>query len=77
MLAELAWASAETVGHRFQMMLTGTCTDAEYRRMLTEKLKAAQRMGFAAMSPRPKVGELLAPWHGAARRNSKRLRRRR
>jgi hypothetical protein len=76
MLAELAFASAETIARRTWMMATGSCSPAEYQRMLMEKVKAAQQSGMAALSSkRVKNTALLAPWHRAARHNAKRLRR--
>lgn len=51
MLAELALASWQTIAYRMSMMALGTCTAAEYRRMTTEKIVAAQRSVLAAMLP--------------------------
>ena len=76
-LADLAFASAETIGHRLTMMATGTCSPAEYRRMVREKMLAAQRSGLAALRPGASMATLLAPWRVAAKRNAARLRRRR
>jgi hypothetical protein len=76
MLAELAFASAETIARRTALMASGRCTPAEYRRMVAEKLDAARRSGFAALAPGVTGAGLLAPWHAVARRNSRRLRRR-
>lgn len=76
MMFELAVASAETIAHRTWLMATGQCTAAEYALMMAEKLKAAQQTSRIAMSRRAHGAALLAPWHRAARRNSKRLRRR-
>lgn len=75
MMFELAMASAETIAHRTWLMATGRCTPAEYTRMMAEKLTAMQRTTRIALSPRANGATLLAPWHGAAKRNSKRLRR--
>lgn len=75
--AQLTAASMETIAHRSQMMASGRCSPAEYQRMVAEKVKAAQQMGFAALSPAATAASLLAPWHRAAQRNSKRLRRKR
>jgi hypothetical protein len=78
MMTELALASWETILHRSAMMIGGTCTDAEYRRMLFEKLQAAQHSTLAMMMPHTAYDPdaLLAPWHRAARANARRLRRR-
>ncbi|MBV8538761.1 MAG: hypothetical protein JO128_24400 [Alphaproteobacteria bacterium] len=75
MMMELAMAASETIFHRTWLMATGQCSPAEYQRMLAEKLKAAQLTGRLAMSPRADSSTLLAPWHRAARRNARRLRR--
>ena len=76
-LAELAVASAETIGHRLSLMASGRCTPAEYSRMVSEKMVAAQRTALASLRPGTTMAGLLAPWHQAARRNAARLRRRR
>ena len=73
---ELTAASAETIARRFGLIVTGRCTPAEYRRMVREKLAALGQMSRAALKPRATEASLLAPWHRAARRNAKRLRRR-
>ena len=75
MMFELAMASAETIAHRTWLMATGRCTPAEYTRMMAEKLRAVQQTTRIALSPRANGMTLLAPWHGAAKRNSRRLRR--
>ena len=74
MMAELALASMETIARRTQMMVRGTCSAAEYRRMLLEKARAAQRSALNLMRGRADPAALLAPWHVRARRNAKRLR---
>ena len=77
MFAELAIASWETVMHRSRMMAEGSCSAAEYRRMLTEKLRAAERSALALMKPRGlRLDAALRPWHRRARANARRLRRR-
>ena len=75
MLLELAAASAETIAHRAWLIATGRCSPAEYQRMLSEKVQAAQLTGRLAMSQRADGLALLAPWHRAAQRNARRLRR--
>ena len=75
MLAELAFASWETVARRMLMMADGTCSPAEYQRMVFEKAKAAQRSSRAASRRSRKPAALLAPWHKGATANAKRLRR--
>jgi len=77
MLAELALASWQTIAYRMSMMALGTCSAAEYRRMTTEKIVAAQRSVLAAMLPLGnRETAILAPWHRAASANAKRLGRR-
>jgi hypothetical protein len=77
MLAELAFASWETIARRTLMMTQGTCAPAEYQRMALEKAVAAARSGAALSRPRGKnrMTAVLAPWHGAAAKNARRLRR--
>ena len=75
MMVELAMAASETIFHRTWLMATGQCSPAEYQRMLAEKVKAAELTGRLVMSPRADSSALLAPWHRAARRNARRLRR--
>jgi hypothetical protein len=78
LLAELAFASWETMMHRSWMMAAGTCSPAEYQRMVFEKMQAAQRSAMVLMRPWTAAGATaaLAPWHRRARANA-RLRRRR
>jgi hypothetical protein len=76
MLAELAVASCETILQRSSMIARGRCSDAEYRRMVLEKLSAARKSGLA-FGLRLDPVAALEPWHAAATRNAKRLRRRR
>jgi hypothetical protein len=76
MMAELAFSSWETIARRSWMMAQGTCSAAEYRRMVLEKAEAAQLSGKALGFPRGKSSAtaVLAPWHRRAVANSKRLR---
>lgn len=76
MLFQLAVNSGETIARRFWMMASGRASRAEYQRMVTEKVKAAQQMGAAMLSKDPSFTKLLKPWHAGARRNVKRLRKR-
>lgn len=75
LLGELAVASAETIAHRTMMAATGRCSPLEYHRMVAEKVLAMQQTAVAAMVPGVAAAALLAPWHKAARSNSRRLRR--
>ena len=74
MVGELMVASWETIARRSLMMLQGTCSIAEYRRMVTEKAAAMQLSALAMMRGRGKR-QALAPWHRRATANAKRLRR--
>jgi hypothetical protein len=76
LVAELFLASAETIARRATLAASGKLGAAERQRMFNEKVRAAQKAGLALMSPRVSVAALIAPWHRAARRNAKRLRRR-
>jgi hypothetical protein len=75
--AELMFCSWETIARRTWMMATGSCSAAEYQRMILEKAEAAQRSACIALSARGERGALaiLAPWHRCAAANVKRLRR--
>ena len=75
LLAELGAASAETIARRVMLMGTGRCTHAEYRKMVDEKVAAAQSSWIAfAFSPWTLWTSMLMPWHQATRRNARRLR---
>jgi len=74
MFSELALASAETIFHRTVMAATGQWTAVEHQRMVAEKVSAVQQTAIAAMVPGVAAAALLAPWHKAARSNSRRLR---
>jgi hypothetical protein len=76
MAAELMMASWETIARRSLMMVQGTCSPAEYQRMVTEKAAAMQLSGLAILHGRGKR-QVLAPWHKRATVNAKRLRLRR
>jgi hypothetical protein len=75
MFAGLAAASAETIMRRTLMMARGTCSPAEYRRMVGEKQAAALATGRALMRGTTDAATLLAPWSKRAGANAKRLRR--
>lgn len=78
MLIEMTAASVETLARRTRMMVTGTCTPAEYQRMVAEKVEAAYKSGVALASPRTrgKAKAVLDPWHRGVTANAKRLRKR-
>lgn len=76
MLAELAWASWETIARRTFMMAQSTCSPAEYQKMISEKTAAAVEIGMMLASPAgASAAALLEPWHSRAVANAKRLRR--
>ena len=77
MMVELTLASWETIGRRSLMMARGTCSPAEYARMVQEKAAAfGQSAALLARSRKaPSAASLMAPWHAKATANAKRLRR--
>jgi hypothetical protein len=78
MLTSLGIASAQTIALRTAMIAAGTCSPAEYRRMVREKAAAALQSSIRAASwPPVSATALLAPWHSKATANAKRLRWRR
>ena len=74
MMAELAWASWETIARRSLMMAQNACSAAEYDQMVAEKTAAALDIGRALMSPGVSAEALLKPLHSRATANAKRLR---
>jgi hypothetical protein len=78
MMAEIALASWETIARRTLMIAEGRCTPAEYQRMVLEKMRATHKSSVAMGRSRRRKGmtSALAPWHGAATANAKRLRKR-
>lgn len=75
LMAELAWASWETIARRTVMMARSTCSPAEYRRMVREKAGAAMETAKLLSAPHGASAEaLLKPWHRRATANAKRLR---
>lgn len=75
MLAETFWSSVETIGRRTRLMAEGRCTAAEYRRMVEEKVAAAQDSAAVLAGRRGSAGvtALLAPWHRRVKANARRL----
>jgi hypothetical protein len=76
MMAELSFASFEVISRRTVMMATGTCSAAEYQRMVHEKTAAAAStaLRFVSSAGHAPATSLLAPWHRRAKANAKRLR---
>jgi hypothetical protein len=76
LFAELALASWETIARRMLMMADGTCSPAEYARMVTEKAAAVQRSALTLTGRPRSMRGVIGPWHRSARANAKRLRKR-
>jgi hypothetical protein len=74
LMAELTWASWETMARRAWMMADGSCSTAEYQRMVLEKTRAARRSALALMLRGGGLAAALAPWHAPAVANARRLR---
>ena len=75
MIAETTLASWETIFHRNMMMLQGTCSIAEYQRMVLEKAAALQDSTMALLTGQGNAAA-LAPYLVRSRANARRLRRR-
>ena len=73
-MARLTAASWETIFHRSVMMAQGTCSPAEYQRMVAEKIAAMQASALALMTGRG-TAAVMAPYLKRTRANAKRLRR--
>ena len=72
MMARLAYASWGTLFQRGLMMAQGTCSVAEYQRMVAEKLAAAQIAAAALLAGKgPEAA--LRPYLSRARANHRRL----
>jgi hypothetical protein len=74
MMTQLTLASWETIYRRSLMMAQGTCSAAEYQRMVMEKAAAMQASTFALMTGRGHTAA-LAPYLVRSRANARRLRR--
>jgi hypothetical protein len=74
MMAQMTAASWETIFHRTAMMARGTCSAAEYQRMVAEKVAAMQASTLAAMTGRGHAA-MVAPYLKRSRANARRLRR--
>jgi Na+/glutamate symporter len=73
MMTQLTLASWETIYHRTLMMAQGTCSAAEYQRMVMEKAAAMQASTVALMTGRGNAAA-LAPYLVRSRANARRLR---
>jgi RNase P/RNase MRP subunit POP5 len=76
MLADLGMTSLETIMRRSLMMVQGTCSAAEYQRMVLEKVLAMQRATLVAARGQSHAA-MLSPFVTRSRANAKRLRRER
>ena len=74
MMMQLAFASAETIARRNVLMATGTCSPAEYSRMVSEKCAAMQAAALAMMTGGSHAA-IVSPFLTRARSNARRLRR--
>lgn len=74
MMTQLTLSSWETIFHRSVMMAQGTCSAAEYQRMVMEKAGAMQASTMALMTGRGNAA-VLAPYLVRSRANARRLRR--
>jgi hypothetical protein len=73
MMTQLTLSSWETIFHRGLMMAQGTCSPAEYQRMVAEKAAAMQASALALMTGRGNAAA-LAPYLVRSRANARRLR---
>jgi hypothetical protein len=73
MMTQLAMSSWETIFHRSLMMAQGTCSAAEYQRMVMEKAAAMQASTLALMTGRGHAAA-VAPYLVRSRANARRLR---
>jgi hypothetical protein len=74
--AELFQSSYEVIARQFWLMASRRCSHAEYRRMVTEKVLAAND-SMNAIWTWKSPADIMRPWHRRVNRNVKRLRRRR
>jgi hypothetical protein len=74
MMTQLTLASWETIYRRSLLMAQGTCSVAEYQRMVMEKTAAMQASALAMMTGRGNAAA-LAPFLIRSRANARRLRR--
>ena len=74
MMTQLTLSSWETIFHRTLMMAQGTCSVAEYQRMVMEKAAAMQASTLAMMTGRGNAA-VMAPYLVRSLANARRLRR--
>jgi hypothetical protein len=73
MMTQLTLSSWETIYHRTLMMAQGTCSAAEYQRMVMEKAAAMQASTLAMMTGGGHSA-VIAPYLVRSRANARRLR---
>jgi hypothetical protein len=73
MMTQLTLASWETIFHRSMLMAQGTCSGAEYQRMVMEKAAAMQASALALMTGGGHAA-VLSPYLVRSRANARRLR---
>jgi hypothetical protein len=73
MMTELTIASWETIYRRSLMMAQGTCSAAEYQRMVMEKAAAVQASSLALLTGRGHAAA-VTPYLVRSRANARRLR---
>jgi hypothetical protein len=74
MMTELTLSSWETIFRRSLLMAQGTCSVAEYQRMVMEKAAAMQASTLALLTGRGQAAA-MAPYLVRSRSNARRLRR--
>jgi hypothetical protein len=72
-MAQLAFASWETIGYRLMLMAQGACTMAEYQLMTSEKVEALQ-LSMLALLTGAGHEEVVQPYLQRAQNNAFRLR---
>lgn len=77
MFGQMAVASVETIARRTRLIAGGTCSRAEYRRMLQEKIDAMQESAVVLASARDTraLRAAVDPFHRRVTANARRLRR--
>jgi hypothetical protein len=73
MMAQLAFASWETMGYRIMLIAQGACTMSEYELMASEKVEALQ-LSMLALLTGCSQEEVVKPYLQRAQNNASRLR---
>jgi hypothetical protein len=73
MMAQLAFASWETMGYRIMLIAQGACTMSEYELMASEKVEALQLSTLALLTGCSQE-EVVKPYLQRAQNNASRLR---